>query len=110
MASNTKRTTYTHQCQQCGKTFTSTSTLSKTCSNACRIKKHRDEKRGDGKSWHYVRPEYAIKAQQILAISKSAYDAIFDVLTTYGAIAAEYTIAAAYDASQACIEALEKTA
>ena len=107
MARNTKQRTWLHTCQNCGKKFSSLSKQSKTCSNACRIKKHRDEKRGDGKSWQFVRPEYASKASQILKLSPSAYDAIYAVLGMYGAIAAEYAIAAAYDAATACLAVQE---
>lgn len=98
------RQTYICVCEQCGKSFTARSLKAKTCSNACRIAKYRDGKRGNGKSWHYVRAEYASKAQEIKSISETAYNAIYGLLEQYGAIATEYAIAAAYEAVKATLD------
>jgi len=68
---------------------------------------HRDIKTGHGKTWHSVRPEYAQKAQEINGVSPTAFAAINSVLGLFGGIAAEYAIAAAWNAAQDCMTAIE---
>lgn len=62
------------------------------------MQKHRNEKRGDGKTWIFVRPQYAGWAQELSRVSPAAHKAISELLQQYGAIAAEFAIAAAYSA------------
>lgn len=95
---NGNKHTFIGQCENCGQHFSAKSIRAKTCSNACRLQKHRNEKRGNGKTWHFVRSEYAAKAQELSKVAPSAYKAICELLQQFGAIAAEYAIYAAYEA------------
>lgn len=94
-------------CQYCKKPFEAKRLDAKYCSSTCRVKLHRDVKTGNGKTWHSVRQEYAQKAQDINSVSPQAYQTINAMLGQFGGIAAEYAIAAAWQAAQDCFNAIE---
>jgi len=96
-------------CQNCKNLFQATRSDAKFCSTTCREKYHRDTNIGRGKTWHSVRPEYAQKAQDIKNVSPSAYSDINALLEAFGGIAAEYAIAAAWNAAHDCVTVLERT-
>lgn len=109
MTRNGVRHTYVNKCSVCGKHYDTKSLKSDTCSGACRTKKSRAAKQGNGRTWHHVRPSYQAWAQEISGISKTAYKAIQDVLEHHGAIAAEFAIYAAYSAIQDVLDTVERT-
>ena len=105
---NRKIHEYRVTCAYCGRVFMAKSAAARTCSPKCRTALFRDVHSGNGKTWHSVRPEYGQKASEIRTISESAYNAICGVLQNFGAIAAEYAIAAAWDVATECLSAIEE--
>lgn len=97
------RLEFHYVCAVCEKHYTARWPHSTTCSNKCRQAKFRAEKKGNGKSWNNVDIDYQRMATDIRNISKTSYDAIFELLQEYGAKVAERAIYAAWVAAEACI-------
>lgn len=90
---------YNNTCEVCGKLFTSKRYDAKTCGAACRARKSRGIKSGRGTNWYAVRPEYREMAQAIARnVQPETMDELAHVLYDFGAVAAEWAIAACWHA------------
>lgn len=99
---------YRHTCQQCGVTFFTSRVEAKTCSNKCRVKMHRENKAGNGKTWHNVKPEFGAMAMDIKNVSETAYSHINELLTVYGARATELAISACWYSLTDCLQKIDE--
>lgn len=91
------------QCQQCASKFRAVRSDAKFCSAKCRLAFYQSLKRGNGKSWHFVREDYKAWAMELKAISPKSYETIATILSEFGAIVCEYAIFAAIQAANDCI-------
>lgn len=99
---------YGVKCAFCGKLFSSKSRKAKFCSDPCRLKNHRAQKLGNGRTLHDLTDQNRNRLQQILTINKPAYDQIFSLLELEGARIATHAIMAAYFVAETLIADMER--
>ena len=96
-----KRFNYSKRCAVCGEMFQSLRSDAVTCSPACRAKKSRGVRSGQGRGWYAVSPSCREMADAIKGrVSKKTFSYLEKVLSDHGAIAAEWAIAAIWNAMQ----------
>ena len=99
---------YGVKCEWDGKFFTTKSRKARFCCDACRLSAYRAKKSGDGRTIHDLDPQALERLQQILTISKEAYNAIFRLLEAKGANTATEAIRASYFVADTLLENMER--
>lgn len=101
-------TRFATKCAWCGKLFATNSRRARFCCDNHRLASHRAEKSGDGRSLNDLDSQAMDRLQQILMVSEPAYNAIFRLLSDYGARVAIEAIRASFFVLDTMYQEMEK--